>query len=49
MIRKLQSGKYRLDLKKPIRRPAMQDLGTFETAKAAAEHERAVQYFKHAH
>jgi hypothetical protein len=50
MIRKLKSGKYRLysrtvDSKTGKRK----NLGTFDTREAAEKHERAVQYFKHAH
>jgi hypothetical protein len=49
MIRKLRSGEYRLysrkvDLKTGKRR----NLGTFSTRAKAEQHERAVQYFKHA-
>ena len=47
MIRKLPSGKYRLysrhrDPKTGKRR----NLGTFESRRAAEQHERAVQFFK---
>jgi hypothetical protein len=48
MIRKLQSGKYRLySRKKNPKTGKRRDLGTFGTRKAAEAHERAVQYFKH--
>ena len=41
MIKKLQSGQYRLYSKKG------KNLGTFSSRAAAEKHERAVQYFKH--
>ncbi len=47
MIRKLQSGKYRLySRKKNAKTGKRRNLGTFTTRKAAEAHERAVQYFK---
>jgi len=50
MIRKLQSGEYRLySRKKNPRTGRRRNLGTFKTRKAAERHERAVQFFKRAH
>ena len=47
MIRKLKSGKYRLySRKKDPRTGKRRNLGTFDSLKAAKEHERAVQFFK---
>jgi hypothetical protein len=47
MIRKLQSGKYRLySRKKNPKTGHRQNLGTFSTRAAAEKHEREVQYFK---
>jgi len=47
MIRKLQSGKYRLySRKKDPRTGKRKNLGTFNSRDAAKKHERAVQYFK---
>lgn len=47
MIRKLESGKYRLySSKKNPKTGRRRNLGTFGTRKAAQAHERAVQYFK---
>ena len=47
MIRKLDSGKYRLySLKKDPRTGKRRNLGTFNTRAAAEKHERAVQFFK---
>jgi hypothetical protein len=47
MIRKLQSGKYRLySRKKNPKTGRRRNLGTFSTRTAAANHEREVQYFK---
>ena len=47
MIRKLQSGKYRLySRKKNPRTGRRRNLGTFSTRAAAEKHEREVQYFK---
>ena len=47
MIRKLQSGKYRLySRKKDPRTGKRKNLGTFNSKEAAKKHERAVQYFK---
>ena len=47
MIRKLQSGEYRLySRKKNPKTGKRQNLGTFRTRKAAQAHEQAVQYFK---
>lgn len=48
MIRKLKSGEYRLySRKKNTKTGKRRNLGTFSTRKAAQDHERAVQYFKH--
>ncbi len=48
MIRKLKSGQYRLySRKKNPKTGRRRNLGTFGTRKAAEDHERAVQYFKH--
>lgn len=48
MIRKLSSGQYRLYSRKLDPRTGKhRNLGTFSTRKAAEDHERAVQYFKH--
>ncbi|MGA3103340.1 MAG: hypothetical protein ABSD53_02600 [Terriglobales bacterium] len=47
MIRKLESGQYRLySRKKDPKTGRRRNLGTFSTRKAAEAHERAVQYFK---
>jgi hypothetical protein len=47
MIRKLQSGKYRLySRKKNPKTGHRRNLGTFSTRAAAERHEREVQYFK---
>jgi hypothetical protein len=47
MIRKLQSGTYRLYSRKPDPRTGRRrNLGTFKTRAAAEEHERAIQFFK---
>jgi len=47
MIRKLQSGKYRLySRKKNPNTGRRRNLGTLSTRAAAAKHEREVQYFK---
>jgi hypothetical protein len=49
MIRKLKSGKWRLYSRKPNPKTGKRrNLGTFNTRKAAEQHERAVQYFKRA-
>jgi hypothetical protein len=49
MIRKLQSGEYRLySRKKDARTGKRKTLGTFSSREAAQKHERAVQYFKRA-
>jgi len=49
VIRKLQSGKYRLySRKKDPKTGRRRNLGTFSTRAAAAKHEREVQYFKKA-
>lgn len=48
MIRKLKSGHYRLYSSKPDPQTGKRkNLGTFETREKAAQHERALQYFKH--
>ena len=47
MIRKLQSGGYRLYSRKiDPKTGKRRNLGTFTTRKAAEKHEREVQYFK---
>jgi hypothetical protein len=47
MIRKLQSGIYRLYSRKPDPKTGRRrNLGTFKTRAAAEEHERAIQFFK---
>ena len=47
MIRKLNSGKYRLySRKKNPKTGRRRNLGTFDSRAAAEQHERAVQYFK---
>jgi hypothetical protein len=47
MIRKLQSGQYRLySRKKNPKTGKRRNLGTFATREAAQQHEREVQYFK---
>jgi len=47
MIRKLESGQYRLySRKKDPRTGKRRNLGTFPTRRAAEAHERAVQFFK---
>jgi len=47
MIRKLQSGEYRLySRKKHPKTGKRKNLGTFETRGRAERQERAVQYFK---
>jgi hypothetical protein len=47
MIRKLQSGDYRLySRKKDAKTGKRKNLGTFSSRAAAQKHERAVQYFK---
>ena len=47
MIRKLQSGHYRLYSRKVNPRTGKRrNLGTFKSRAAAEKHERAVQYFK---
>ena len=49
MIRKLKSGGYRLySRKKNPKTGKRRNLGTFKSRAAAAQHERAVQYFKRA-
>jgi hypothetical protein len=49
MIRKLQSGEYRLySRKKDAKTGRRKNLGTFSSKAAAEKHERAVQYFKRA-
>ena len=47
MIRKLANGHYRLYSRKTGPSGRRKNLGTFATRKAAEQHERAVQYFKH--
>ena len=47
MIRKLQSGEYRLySKKKDAKTGKRRNLGTFKTRAAAEKHEKAVQFFK---
>jgi hypothetical protein len=47
MIRKLESGKYRLYSRKADPRTGRRrNLGTFLSRAAAEKHERAVQFFK---
>jgi hypothetical protein len=47
MIRKLQSGEYRLYSRKiDPKTGKRRNLGTFKSRAAAEKHERAVQYFK---
>jgi hypothetical protein len=47
MIRKLQSGEYRLYSRKLNPKTGKRrNLGTFKSRAAAEKHERAVQYFK---
>jgi hypothetical protein len=47
MIRKLQSGGYRLYSRKTNPKTGRRrNLGTFRTLEAAKKHEREVQYFK---
>ena len=47
MIRKLQSGEYRLYSRKINPKTGKRrNLGTFKSRTAAERHERAVQYFK---
>jgi hypothetical protein len=47
MIRKLQSGQYRLYSRKADPKTGKRrNLGTFDTREAAERHERAVQFFK---
>ena len=47
MIRKLQSGSYRLYSRKlDPKTGRRRNLGTFKPRAAAEKHERAVQYFK---
>jgi hypothetical protein len=47
MIRKISSEKYRLYSRKVDPKTGKRrNLGTFDTLKAAQDHERAVQYFK---
>jgi len=49
MIRKLESGKYRLySRKKSPKTGKRRNLGTFSSKAAAKKHEKAVQYFKRA-
>jgi hypothetical protein len=47
MIRKLADGKWRLySRKKNPKTGKRRNLGTFDSKKAALQHEREVQYFK---
>ncbi|HEX4783068.1 MAG TPA: hypothetical protein VH350_01935 [Candidatus Sulfotelmatobacter sp.] len=48
MIRKMKGGEYRLySRKKNSKTGKRRNLGTFSTRRAAEQHEKAVQYFKH--
>jgi hypothetical protein len=48
VIRKLKGGKFRLySRKKNAKTGKRRNLGTFSTRRAAQEHEKAVQFFKH--
>ena len=50
MIRKLQSGEYRLYSRKlDAKTGKRRNLGTFRTREQAEKHERAVQFFKRGH
>ena len=47
MIRKLRAGKWRLySRKKNPKTGKRRNLGTFDSKKAAVQHEREIQYFK---
>ena len=47
MIRKLKSGEYRLDSRKVTPKTRKRrNLGTFDTRRAAEQHEREIQFFK---
>ncbi len=47
MIRKLRGGRWRLYSRtKNPKTGKRRNLGTFETKKAAVQHEREIQYFK---
>ena len=47
MIRKLSAGKWRLYSRKVNPKTGKRrNLGTFDTKKAAVQHEREIQYFK---
>jgi len=47
MIRKLESGEYRLySRKKNSKTGKRRNLGTFSSKQAAEKHERAIQFFK---
>ena len=49
MIRKLKSGQYRIYSRKTDPKTGkLRNLGTFDTLEAARQHEREIQYFKHA-
>jgi hypothetical protein len=48
MIRKLKAGGYRLYSRKADPKTGRRrNLGTFKSRKAAEQHEREVQFFKH--
>jgi hypothetical protein len=48
MIRKLKSGEYRIySIKINPKTKKRRNLGTFDTLKAAKNHERQIEYFKH--
>ena len=46
MIRKLKSGEYRIYSRSTDKNGKRKNLGTFATREKAAQHEKAIQYFK---
>jgi len=49
MIRKLKKGQYRIYSRKiDPKTKRRRNLGTFDSLEAARQHEKAIQYFKHA-
>ena len=49
MIRKMKSGQYRIYSRhKDPKTNKRKNLGTFDSIDDAKQHERAIQYFKHA-
>jgi hypothetical protein len=49
MIRKLKTGQYRIYSRKiDPKTKRRRNLGTFDSLDAARQHEKAIQYFKHA-